>query len=80
MTNALEGEWIEVPAHRIYLVDNASFQLNFEHVGDADYAHSWKQSVFRRKRDGKLFKRSLFTTSTQAQDSLRGPFHALVEI
>lgn len=54
------GEWIEIPAHRIYCVRSIELASDFELVkGDLN-----QHSIYRRRRDGKLFTQPKFVSLT----------------
>ena len=56
------AEWIEVPAHRIYLISPHELQDGFDYVGKNGKPVKRDEIPYRfvRKKDGKVFKWARF--------------------
>ena len=56
------AEWIEVPAHRIYLVSARELRDGFDYIGENGRAAAGGEIPYRfvRKKDGKVFKWARF--------------------
>lgn len=55
------AEWIEVPAHRIYVICARELQDDFDYIGENGRPASRENPYrFVRKKDGKVFKWARF--------------------
>jgi hypothetical protein len=57
------AEWIEVPAHRIYVISPRELRDDFDYIGENGRPASRDDIPYRfvRKKDGKVFKWARFT-------------------
>ena len=56
------AEWIEVPAHRIYLISESELRDAFDYIGENGKRTPRDEIPYRfvRKKDGKVFKWARF--------------------
>ena len=56
------AEWIEVPAHRIYVLSARELRESFDYIGEngRPAARAEVPYCFIRKKDGKVFKLARF--------------------
>ena len=56
------AEWIEVPAHRIYLISESELRDAFDYIGENGRRTPRDEIPYRfvRKKDGKVFKLARF--------------------
>ena len=56
------AEWIEVPAHRIYVICARELRDGFDHIGENGKPVERGEIPYRfvRKKDGKVFKLARF--------------------
>ena len=56
------AEWIEVPAHRIYLISARELRDGFDYIGENGRPAAGGEIPYRfiRKKDGKVFKWARF--------------------
>ena len=56
------AEWIEVPAHRIYVIRARELRERFDYIGEKGKPASGGEIPYRfvRKKDGKVFKWARF--------------------
>jgi hypothetical protein len=56
------AEWIEVPAHRIYLISESELRDTFDYIGENGRRTPRDEIPYRfvRKKDGKVFKWARF--------------------
>ena len=52
------AEWIEVPAHRIYVISERELRNDFDYIGENGRPTARGEIPYRlvRKKDGKVFK------------------------
>jgi hypothetical protein len=56
------AEWIEVPAHRIYVICARELRGGFDYIGENGKPVERSEITYRfvRKKDGKIFKLARF--------------------
>lgn len=56
------AEWIEVPAHRIYVLTARELRESFDYIGENGRSAARAEVPYRfiRKKDGKVFKWARF--------------------
>ena len=56
------AEWIEVPAHRIYVISERELRNGFDYIGENGKLVERGEIPYRfvRKKDGKVFKLARF--------------------
>ena len=56
------AEWIEVPAHRIYVISGHELRGGFDYIGENGRSVAGAEIPYRfvRKKDGKVFKLARF--------------------
>ncbi len=56
------AEWIEVPAHRIYVIGARELRDGFDYIGENGRPAARGENPYRfvRKKDGKVFKWARF--------------------
>ena len=57
------AEWIEVPAHRIYVISRVNYADGFDYIRENGRPVARGEIPYRfvRKKDGKVFKLARFT-------------------
>jgi hypothetical protein len=66
------AEWIEVPAHRIYVLSARELRESFDDIGESGgpATHAEVPYRFIRKRDGKVFKWARFIPQRNGVDDV----------
>jgi hypothetical protein len=66
------AEWIEVPAHRIYVLSARELRESFDYIGEHGRSAGRAEVPYRfiRKKDGKVFKWARFVPQRNGADEL----------
>jgi hypothetical protein len=66
------AEWIEVPAHRIYVLTARELRESFDYIGENGRSAARAEVPYRfiRKKDGKVFKWSRFVPQRSGVDEI----------
>jgi hypothetical protein len=66
------AEWIEVPAHRIYVISARELRESFDYIGENGRSAARTEVPYRfiRKKDGKVFKWARFVPQPNGVNEL----------
>lgn len=66
------AEWIEVPAHRIYVLSARELRESFDYIGENGRSAARAEVPYRfiRKKDGKVFKWARFVPQRNGVDEI----------
>lgn len=66
------AEWIEVPAHRIYVLSARELRESFDYIGENGRLAARAEVPYRfiRKKDGKVFKWARFMPQRNGVDEI----------
>jgi hypothetical protein len=66
------AEWIEVPAHRIYVLSARELRESFDYIGENGRPAARAEVPYRliRKKDGKIFRWARFVPQRNGVDDV----------